>query len=163
MPEGNRQHDGALALAAVEPGCITSAKAKRRGDLRPPGEPACRAVSLDQEALEMQGDRLHTAPAVLGLGVGIVVRVRVDVVGVCATLRVGNELDARDADVVRGQEGLPGRNEGVIEAWHDLELVTRRDSRTGLTWLLDLTGIGRAKLETLGSVDFGRRTTTDRQ
>src|SRR5262245_35260783 len=101
----------------------------------------------------MQGDRLHAAAAVLGLGVGIVVRVRVDVVGVCAALRVGNELDASNPDVVRGQEGLPGRNEGVIEAWHDLEPVVRRNSRTGLAWLLDLAGISRAKLEALGGVD----------
>src|SRR5262245_5467281 len=101
----------------------------------------------------MQGDRLHASPAVLGLGIRIVVGIRVDVIGVCAALRVRNELDSGDANVVRGQERLPGRSEGVFEAWHNLELVARRDSRTGRTWLFDLAGIGGAKLEALGGVD----------
>jgi hypothetical protein len=55
----------------------------------------------------MCGDGLHAAPAVLGLGVGIIVGVRVDVVGIGASLRVLDELDAGNTDVVRGQEGLP--------------------------------------------------------
>ena len=104
----------------------------------------------------MHGDGLHAAPAVLGLGVGIVVGVRVDVVGVGAALRVLDELDAGNTDVVRGQEGLPGWDERVLEAWHDLELVAWSDSWTGLNRLLDLAGISRAKLEALGGVDPNR-------
>src|SRR5215468_12399736 len=101
----------------------------------------------------MQSDGLHATPTVLCLGVGIIIGVRVDVVGVGATLRVLDELDPGNTNIVRGQEGLPGRNEWMLEARHNLELVPRRDGRTGLTWLLDLAGIGRAKLEALRCVD----------
>src|SRR5436190_20949805 len=99
-------------------------------------EPGWRTVSLHEKVLEMHGDGLHATPAVLGLGVGIVIGVRVDVVGVGAAMRVLDELDPRDTDVVRGQVGLPGRNKRVLEAWHDLELVARRDSSRP-HWLLN--------------------------
>src|SRR5215471_5211491 len=101
----------------------------------------------------MQSDGLHATPTVLCLGVGIIIGVRVDVVGVGATLCVLDELDPGNTNIVRGQEGLPGRNEWVLETWHNLEFVACRLGRTGLTWLLDLAGVGRAKLEALGGVD----------
>src|SRR5262245_13989726 len=101
----------------------------------------------------MQSDALHATPAVLCLGVGIVIGVRVDVVGVGATLCVLDELDSSNTDIVRSQEGLPGGDERVLEAWQNLELVAWRDGRTGLAWLLDLAGIGRAKLKALRRVD----------
>src|SRR5215831_10203129 len=101
----------------------------------------------------MQSDALHATPAVLCLGVGIVIGVRVDVVGVGPTLCVLDELDSGNTDIVRSQEGLPGRDEWVLEAWQNLELVAWRDGRTGLACLLDLAGIGRAKLKALRRVD----------
>src|SRR5215831_3845556 len=101
----------------------------------------------------MQRNRLHAAPAVLGLRLGIVVGIRVDIVGIWAALLVRNELNPGDTDVVRGQERLPGRNERVLEAWEDLELVAAGDGRTRLACLLDLAGIGGAKFEALGGID----------
>ena len=101
----------------------------------------------------MQGDRLHATPTVFCLGVGIVVGIRVDVVSVWAALHVRDEFDPGNTDVVRGQKGLPSRNERVLKAWHDLELVARCDRRTGLTWLRDLADVGRAKLETLRGIN----------
>ena len=101
----------------------------------------------------MQGDRLHAATAVLGLGVRIVVGVRVDVVGVGATLRVLDELDPGDADVVCGQEGLPGRNERVLESVERSETCRLARPPGTRARLLDLAGIGGAKLETLRRID----------
>ena len=105
----------------------------------------------------MQGDGLHATPAVPGLGVGIVIGVRVDVVGVGAALRVLDELNAGNADVVRGQEGLPGRDERVLEARDDLELVAWGDGRTGLTWLLRSGRRRQGKARSPGRCRPGRR------
>src|SRR5262249_27286193 len=98
----------------------------------------------------MQRDRLHAAPAVLGLGLGLVVGIRVDIVGIWAALLVRNELNPGDTDVVRGQERLPGRNERVLEAWDGLEVVGAGDGRPRLAWLLDVAASGGAKFEALG-------------
>src|SRR5207237_145783 len=57
-------------------------------------------------AAEVASQLLHAGTAGAGLGVRVVVRVGVDVVGVDPAVTVSDELDAGDADVVGGEERL---------------------------------------------------------
>src|SRR6476659_10444093 len=52
-----------------------------------------------QFVAQVRGDRAHAEDACFTLGVGVVVRVRVDVVRVELAGAIGNEFDAGDADV----------------------------------------------------------------
>jgi hypothetical protein len=55
----------------------------------------------------MPGDRLHAGDAGARLGVRVVVRVGVDVVGEGSAPRVDDDLDAGDADAVLSHECVP--------------------------------------------------------
>src|SRR5713101_7625600 len=63
-------------------------------------------IETGQLAAEIAGERSHAGTAAAGFGIGVVVGVGVDVVGIDRAVGVGDELDAGDADVVGGEEGL---------------------------------------------------------
>ena len=62
-----------------------------------------RLARVGEQAAEIARGLAHAAPAILGFGLGVVVRIRVDVVGERAARFVDNELDAGDLDTVRGK------------------------------------------------------------
>src|SRR6185437_6103251 len=80
-------------------------RAGRRGRLEP-----------RELAAEIARDRPHAGDARLALGVGVVVGVRVDVVGVELAAAVADELDAGDADAVVGEESAIALDDRVREA-----------------------------------------------
>src|SRR5919108_4305757 len=78
---------------------------------------------------EITGQCIHGGAAGAGLGVGVVVRIGVDVIGVDSTVGVGDELDAGDADVV----GSKKRFVAALQHWVDV--VNDRELRAGLVSL----------------------------
>src|SRR5690349_2096304 len=116
-----------------------------RKSLRGPDLRAAESVEL---APEIRRDRLHAELARLGLRRGVVVGVGVHVVRVRLALRVGDELDAGDADAVVGDEAAILLDERALEALDDAEA---RGGRCLLAYgaerVAHLARVGRTELE----------------
>src|SRR5215218_8281092 len=91
----------------------------------------------------MAGDRLHPGDAGAGFGLRIVVRVGVDVVGPGAAAAIRYDLDTGDADAILRKEALIGRDQRVLIAFDDPELLGRRRRRAG-------AGSERARIDRAG-------------
>src|SRR6476620_451535 len=115
----------AMAHSGVERAAIIllcSAGAVARIRLAPSGGRALGNGSrLERAQLppEIGGDRAHARFSCLALGVGVVVGVRVDVVGMELPAAVGDEFDARDADAVVREEAPISIDDRVREAVDD--------------------------------------------
>src|SRR5262249_54432297 len=85
-----------------------------------------------QQAGQMARDGTHAVFPRLRLGLGVVVRVGVDVVGVGVAPVVGHELDAGDADLLGAQEALELVDQRAGEIRPDLEPGGWRSGRTDI-------------------------------
>src|SRR6266446_5102599 len=106
-------------------------------------------------AAEIAGERVHSGPPGAGFGVGVVVRVGVDVVGVESAGAVSDELDPGDADVVGGQKRLVAARQSGVEIVDDRELRARLFTGRARR-IADGADIGRAQLEPVAGVDLDR-------
>ncbi len=65
--------------------------------------------------LQTQRDGLHATTTVFGFSIGIVIRVRVDVVRKRAALCILNELNACNPDVICVEKRLPSGDQRMLE------------------------------------------------
>lgn len=107
----------------------------------------------------MARDGTHTKQSGARLGIGIVVRVRVDVVSVDLAIAVRDNFDTRNTDAIGSQKALVSRDQRIFVSVNDPELLGWSDRRAGARSnqrIVDPASVCRTELEAFAGVDAHR-------
>ena len=120
---------------------------------RPAGYEAARRAKRLQLASQAVRDGAHAGRPGGQLRLAVVVRVRIDVVGIRRPVLVDDVLDAGDVNVVVGQHPLEGLHERMLEPADDAKQRCRRvPGRT--EGVVHPARVGRTQLEPLTRIDL---------